>query len=41
MALKTPEQYEDSLRKLNFKVYLMGERVENPVDHLMTGLETS
>ena len=33
MALKTPEQYEDSLRKMNFKIYLMGERVENPVDH--------
>jgi len=33
MALKTPEQYEESLRKLNLKVYLLGERVENPVDH--------
>ena len=33
MALKTPEQYEESLRKMNFKIYLMGERVENPVDH--------
>ena len=33
MALKTPEQYEESLRKLKFKVYLLGERVENPVDH--------
>ncbi|MDD5233092.1 MAG: 4-hydroxyphenylacetate 3-hydroxylase family protein [Syntrophales bacterium] len=33
MALKTPEQYEASLRKMNFKVYLMGERVTNPVDH--------
>ena len=33
MALKTPEQYEDSLRKMNFKIYLTGERVENPVDH--------
>jgi len=33
MPLKTPEQYEESLRKMNFKVYLMGERVENPVDH--------
>lgn len=31
--MKTPEQYEESLRKLNFKVYLMGELVTNPVDH--------
>jgi len=33
MALKTPEQYEESLRKMNFKIYLMGELVKNPVDH--------
>jgi 4-hydroxybutyryl-CoA dehydratase/vinylacetyl-CoA-Delta-isomerase len=33
MALKTPEEYEASLRKLNFKIFLMGERVKNPVDH--------
>ncbi|MDR3590074.1 MAG: 4-hydroxyphenylacetate 3-hydroxylase family protein [Negativicutes bacterium] len=33
MALKTGQQYEDSLRKLKFKVYLQGELVENPVDH--------
>ena len=33
MALKTPEQYEESLRKMNFKIYLMGEQVKNPVDH--------
>ena len=33
MALKTPEEYEASLRKLNFKIYLMGELVKNPVDH--------
>lgn len=33
MALMTKEQYIDSLRKLNLKVYLMGELVENPVDH--------
>lgn len=33
MALKTAEQYEESLRKLNFKVYLQGELVKNPVDH--------
>ncbi|HLZ18283.1 MAG TPA: 4-hydroxyphenylacetate 3-hydroxylase N-terminal domain-containing protein, partial [Smithellaceae bacterium] len=33
MALKTPEQYEDSLRKMNFKIYLMGELVKNWVDN--------
>jgi 4-hydroxybutyryl-CoA dehydratase/vinylacetyl-CoA-Delta-isomerase len=33
MALKTPEEYEKSLRKMNFKIYLMGELVKNPVDH--------
>ena len=31
--MKTAEQYEESLRKLNLKVYLQGELVENPVDH--------
>ncbi|MGX8797106.1 4-hydroxyphenylacetate 3-hydroxylase family protein [Fusibacter sp. JL298sf-3] len=35
MALMTKEQYIESLRKLNLKVYLMGELVENPVDHPM------
>jgi 4-hydroxybutyryl-CoA dehydratase/vinylacetyl-CoA-Delta-isomerase len=29
----TGEEYEASLRKLRFKVYLNGELVENPVDH--------
>jgi len=33
IALKTPEKYEESLRKMNFKIYLMGELVKNPVDH--------
>ena len=33
MALMTGEQYEESLRKLNLKVYLLGELVKNPVDH--------
>lgn len=33
MALMTGEQYEESLRKLNFKVYLQGELVKNPVDN--------
>ncbi|AFM24314.1 4-hydroxyphenylacetate 3-hydroxylase family protein [Desulfomonile tiedjei] len=35
MALKTGVQYEESLRKLNLKVYLLGELVSNPVDHPM------
>lgn len=33
MALKTGQQYEESLRALNIKVYLQGELVKNPVDH--------
>lgn len=33
MALKTGQQYEDSLRAMKFKVYLQGELVDNPVDH--------
>ncbi len=33
MALMTGEQYEQSLRNLNMKVYLLGELVESPVDH--------
>lgn len=33
MALKTAQEYIDSLRKLNLNVYLLGEKVENPVDH--------
>lgn len=33
MPLMTGEQYEASLRKLNLKVYLQGELVNNPVDH--------
>jgi 4-hydroxybutyryl-CoA dehydratase/vinylacetyl-CoA-Delta-isomerase len=32
MALMNAKQYEESLRKLNFKVYMFGKRVENPVD---------
>lgn len=31
----TKEEYIESLRKMNLKVYLMGELVENPVDHPM------
>lgn len=33
MPLKTGEEYVDSLRQLDLKVFLFGERVENPVDH--------
>ena len=33
MALMTGEQYEESLRKLNLKVYLLGDLVKNVVDH--------
>ena len=33
MTLKTADQYEESLRKMNLKVYLLGELVKNPVDH--------
>jgi len=33
MALKTPEEYEASLRRMNMKIYLMGELVKDPVDH--------
>ena len=31
----TRKQYIESLRKLNLKVYLFGELIENPVDHPM------
>ena len=31
--MMTGKQYEESLRNLNFKVYLQGEQVKNPVDH--------
>ena len=33
MPLKTPKQYEESLRALNLEVYLFGEKVKSPVDH--------
>lgn len=33
--MMTKEQYIESLRKLNLKVYYMGRRIENPVDHPM------
>lgn len=33
MAIKTFEQYVESLRKLKPTVYMFGEKIENPVDH--------
>ncbi|MBN2033405.1 MAG: 4-hydroxyphenylacetate 3-hydroxylase family protein [Deltaproteobacteria bacterium] len=35
MPLMTAEEYLDSLRKLNLKVYMFGRRVSNPVDDLI------
>ena len=32
MALKSVEEYIESLRKLNMEVYMFGKKVENPVD---------
>lgn len=32
MALKTVEEYIESLRKLNLEVYLFGKKIDNPVD---------
>lgn len=31
--MKSPEQYEESLRQMNFKVYMFGEVVTDPVDN--------
>lgn len=33
MAIKTSEEYIQSLREMDIKVYMFGELVENPVDH--------
>jgi 4-hydroxybutyryl-CoA dehydratase/vinylacetyl-CoA-Delta-isomerase len=33
MTLKTPEQYEESIRRMNFKIYLLGEMVKHWADH--------
>lgn len=33
MPLKTPEQYEQSLRTMKFNLYLMGEHIRGVVDH--------
>ena len=33
MALMTPGEYVESLRKMNTRVYMFGEKIENWVDH--------
>ena len=33
MALMTPQEYIESLRKLNTRVYMFGEKIDNWVDH--------
>ena len=33
MALMTAQEYIESLRKLNTRVYMFGEKIENWVDH--------
>lgn len=35
MALMTGEQYIESIRKMNMKIYMFGEKIENPVDNLI------
>jgi len=35
MALMTPKEYIESLRKLNTRVYMFGEKIDNWVDHPM------
>ena len=32
-VMMTREEYIESLRKLDLKVYFMGKRIDNPVDH--------
>ena len=33
MAIKTFDQYVESLRELKPTVYMFGEKIENPIDH--------
>ena len=35
MALMTAKEYIDSLRRLNTRVYMFGEKLDNWVDHPM------
>ncbi|MBW1785866.1 MAG: 4-hydroxybutyryl-CoA dehydratase [Deltaproteobacteria bacterium] len=37
MALMTGQQYKDSIRDMDINVYLMGKKIENQVDHPITG----
>jgi 4-hydroxybutyryl-CoA dehydratase/vinylacetyl-CoA-Delta-isomerase len=34
MALMTAAQYVESLKKLKLKVYMFGELIENPAEHV-------
>ena len=33
--MKTPEEYIESIKRLDRKVYLLGKRVEQPAEHPM------
>jgi Aromatic ring hydroxylase len=33
MALMTGEQYVESIRKLNLNIYMLGDKVDSPVDN--------
>jgi len=35
LTIKTGDEYIESLRKRKVEVYLFGEKVKNPVDHLI------
>ena len=35
MALMSAKEYIDSLRKMNTRIYMFGEKIENWVDHPM------
>ena len=37
MALMTGQQYKDSIRDLKVNLYLMGKKIEDQVDHPITG----
>ncbi|MGI6227594.1 MAG: 4-hydroxyphenylacetate 3-hydroxylase N-terminal domain-containing protein, partial [Peptococcales bacterium] len=31
--MKTAQEYIESIKKLKFNVYILGEKVDNPADH--------
>ena len=31
--MMTPEEYRESLKRMNFKAYALGEKVEKPTEH--------